>query len=77
MILPKVMPFYFILGFAVGILYIYTTYTPPRVIWHHPSPENAGRVVYQDKENHCYRYLTEEVKCPDADNVDHPVIIGK
>lgn len=72
----KVVPFYFILGFAVSILYIYATYTPPHIIWHHPTPSNMGKVVYQDKANNCYRYLSEEVKCPDSDSVDHPMLIG-
>lgn len=72
----KLVPFYFILGFSLGILYIYSTYTPARIIWHHPTPENAGKVIYEDKDNKCYKYLAEEVKCPGAGDIDHPVIIG-
>jgi len=56
---------YFIIGFAIGILYIYVTHEPPRVIWHHNgSISKNNKIVYKDNQNHCYRYLAEEVKCP-------------
>lgn len=75
----QIIPFYFILGFALGILAIYVTFTPPQIIWHHPSPSKRGKIVYEDKDKQCYRYLAEEVKCPmdtGEQVVDHPMIIG-
>ncbi len=74
--LNKIIPLYFFVGFGLGILYVYLTQPKPRIIVKHPTPDNAGRVVYMDKQENCYKYLAEEVKCPsDGSAVGHPIVI--
>lgn len=62
--LEKISPFYFILAFAIGLLYCYISNPKPDVVMKFPSPYNAGKVVYKDKDNSCYKYLAEKVSCP-------------
>lgn len=80
---------YFIIGFAIGILYVYVTHEPPRVIWHHSGSTNDGsKIIYKDNKNKCYRYLAENIQCPSdiantlghnnitPTSIEHPLIIG-
>ncbi len=74
--LSKIIPLYFFIGFGLGILYVYLTQPKPRIIVKHPTPDNAGKVVYMDNQENCYKYLAEEVKCPhDGSAVVHPIVI--
>ncbi len=67
-----------IIGFAIGIFYVYISIPKPKIIIKHPTPDNAGKVVYHDKEQNCYKYMAEEIKCPTDPNlaVNHPIVLG-
>lgn len=40
--------------------------------------KNMGKLVYEDKDNNCYRHVIENIKCPNSNIlIDHPVIYGK
>ena len=54
----------FLIAFAVGMLYVYVFVPPPNVVLKYPSPFNAGKVVYKDQTENCYRYKSQPVKCP-------------
>jgi len=62
--------FYFVVAFSVGMLVVYLSTPPPEVIIKFPSPYNAGKIVYTDKADTCYKYTAEDVSCP----FDHSVI---
>ena len=76
--LNKINPLAFLLAFSIGILYVYATQPSPKIIIKHPTPQNAGKIIYEDKANNCYKYLAEEVQCPDDSNmiVNHPLVLG-
>lgn len=57
-------PFYFFVAFSLGILFVYISTPPPEVVLKFPSPYNAGKVLYKDKANSCYRYKAVDVACP-------------
>ena len=73
----KIKPLYFFLAFCVGIFICYVTETPKKIIMRHPTPENAGKVTYQDDDDSCYKYMAKEVKCPDDKGLilEHPLSI--
>ena len=60
-------PFYFLLALFIGMLIVYTTVPAPDVIIMFPTPENAGKIVYQDATNSCYKYIANPVECPSND----------
>ena len=62
--LSKIHPLYFIMAFAVGLLFCYLTHPKPDVIVKFPSPYNAGQIVYKDSEDACYKYKADKVSCP-------------
>lgn len=78
MFFEKINPFYFFLAFAVGLFYCYITNPKPEIIMKFPSPQNAGKIVYHDKENNCYKYKAEKVSCPTDKNAvrDQPIQEG-
>jgi len=57
-------PFWFLLSLGVGLLYVYLTTRTPEIIIKYPTPENAGKVVYRDTNEVCYKYRAEKVSCP-------------
>lgn len=67
----------FLLGFALGMLYVYATQPVPKIIIKHPTPKNVGKVVYHDNNEKCYKYMADEIQCPDSDQiVNHPVVMS-
>lgn len=67
----------FLIGFALGMLYVYTMQPIPKIIIKHPTPKNVGKVIYHDTNDKCYKYLSEEIKCPDNGLVmNHPIVMS-
>lgn len=59
----KINAFFFILAFSFGIFWVYIVTPPQEIVVKFPSPYNAGKVMYQDKSDNCYKYKAEEVPC--------------
>lgn len=62
--LSKIHPIYFIISFAIGLLYCYIAHPKPDVVVKFPSPYNAGQVLYKNDDDTCYRYKADKVACP-------------
>jgi hypothetical protein len=73
----KIDTVYFLLGFAFGIFLVYINQPEKKIIIKHPTPENAGKIIYQDEDDSCYKYHAQEVKCPADINkiLEHPLNI--
>ena len=39
-------------------------YSTPEVIIKYPTPENADDLIFEDDSDNCYKFKTQEVKCP-------------
>lgn len=57
-------PLYFFIALFIGLFYTYLTTPMPEVIIKYPTPENAGKIIYKDKADVCYKYVAKEVSCP-------------
>jgi hypothetical protein len=57
-------PVYFIGAFVIGLVYMYLTRSTPRTIIKYPTPDNAGRVIYRDDADVCYKYKVTPIQCP-------------
>lgn len=58
----------FIISLAIGIFVTYITTEPTRSIVVYPNPDNIDKILYKDKADNCFKFETEEVKCPDDNN---------
>lgn len=57
----KLVPF--VIGVVTGVIAILCIKPEKDVIFKYPNPENAGKVVYKDKNGVCYKYSSKEVDC--------------
>ena len=53
MIFDKIQPLYFLIAFALGLLYCYISKPKPNVVIKFPSPSNVGKITYK---NECILY---------------------
>ena len=60
----KLNKFYFFISLVIGLLFAYLFTPQPDVIIRYPTPENAGKIIYQDSNEVCYKYIANEVQCP-------------
>jgi hypothetical protein len=58
--------FYFVLAFGIGIFLSYIFAPEPRIIVQYPTPDNAGKITYQDDAGVCYKYraVSTSTQCP-------------
>ena len=70
-------PTVFIIAFIIAIGVVYFLHPEPVKVYKFPTPENAGKLTYQDESKNCYKYEASEVKCPSDPNLilEHPLII--
>ena len=57
-------PYLFLLSLFFGLFVVYIFSTQKQVIMAYPTPDNEDKNIYIDKNNSCYKYKSEEVKCP-------------
>jgi hypothetical protein len=67
----------FIVAFLIAVVVVYIMHPEPTIITRFPSPDNAGKLTYQDENKNCYKYEANQVKCPSDPNLilEHPLII--
>ena len=53
----------FIAGIIIGYIIFSNYKMETRSIYQYPHPENVHERVYKDKNNVCYSYTAQEVKC--------------
>lgn len=52
-----------LIGLVIGIIGILFVKPTQNVIYKYPTPENAGKIVYKDKNDVCYVYKAQQVDC--------------
>ena len=55
-------PFWFLLSFSIGILYVYVSVPKKTIVERHPSPFNKD-LKFKDANGLCYKYAHEKVDC--------------
>ena len=64
--------FPFLCGLAVGIFVVYILKPAPMVIQKTPNLENAGTLVYKDRNGTCFTYTANEVNCDKVEDKIKP-----
>ena len=55
----------FFIAFSIGIFLTYIYSPPKKIVIKWPTPENAGKIIYKDHADTCYKYKANEIPCPD------------
>ena len=53
----------FLIGLFFGMFFVYVLKPSPTVIYKYPTMDNAGKVVYQDRNGVCFKYHADTVDC--------------
>lgn len=53
----------FIVALAIGLLYVYMATPHRRVVIRQPTPENAGKITYEDEHSNCFVLDAKKVPC--------------
>jgi hypothetical protein len=53
----------FLIGIFTGIFFIYVLKPTATVIYKYPNMDNAGKIVYQDRNGVCFKYHSDKVDC--------------
>jgi|TARA_B100000242_G_scaffold294307_1_gene276229 hypothetical protein len=61
---------WFFLSLAVGLFIVYCSTPTPEVIIKYPTPENADDLIFEDDSDNCYKFKTQEVKCPTKNKIN-------
>ena len=56
-------PYVFFISLCVGIFLVYIFSSQPEIILKFPTPDTENDLIYQDKNDVCYKYKSKEVKC--------------
>ena len=64
MVFQYIEPLYFLIAFGIGIFISYILAPEPQIVIQYPTPENAGKIIYQDDAGVCYKYRKVDVQCP-------------
>ena len=62
-IINNIQFFPFLMSFAIGIFIVYILKPSPIIIMKYPNLENAGKLIYKDRNGTCFMYETKEVDC--------------
>ena len=62
----------FLIGIALGIAGFYFVKPQEMVVYKYPTPDNAGKVSYKDKNGVCYSYTAKEVGCDKHEGTIRP-----
>lgn len=55
----------FFIALAIGLFFTYIFAPKKKMIIKWPTPENAGKLIYKDFSDLCYKYNANEIPCPD------------
>lgn len=55
--------FPFILGLFIGMFLVYVLKPSAVVVYKYPTLDNAGKVVYKDRNDVCFKYHADTVDC--------------
>jgi len=54
----------FLVSFAIGMFFVYSTFDDRRKIYVYPTPDNVEHVLYKDVADQCFSFRQKRVACP-------------
>ena len=68
-ILDKIDTFWFLISLCIGLLVVYCSTPTPDIIIKYPTPFNAHSLVFKDDSDNCYKFNTQEIRCPRQEEI--------
>lgn len=59
-----IIPQYFFIALIIGLIVTYFSVPEYTDVIKYPTPENAGKIIYKDHADVCYKYKANETNCP-------------
>lgn len=56
-------PYVFFISLCIGLFFVYIFSSQPEIIMKYPTPDTENDLIYQDKNDVCYKYKSKEVQC--------------
>ena len=53
----------FLVGLCFGMFFVYVLKPSPVVIYKYPTVDNAGKIIYKDRNGVCFKYHAETTDC--------------
>lgn len=54
----------FIIALSIGLFLSYALNPKANTIYVYPNPDTEDKILYKDKSDTCYKFVSKEVKCP-------------
>ena len=54
----------FFISLTIGLFMTYLFTPPPKIFYKYPTPDTVDDLVYRDTVNNCFKYSSNQVKCP-------------
>lgn len=51
------------IGLIIGLIIVFCIKPTKNIVHKYPTPENAGKLTYKDKNGVCYKYTAKQVEC--------------
>jgi hypothetical protein len=59
----------FLISLAVGLFVVYILGPEENVMYIYPTPKNVRNMLFKDKTDECFKYISKEVECPADDSL--------
>lgn len=59
----------FLISLFVGLFLNYISLDPPKIVYIYPTPDNHDKIQYKDSSNTCFSIKSEEVLCPENNQI--------
>jgi len=76
-LIDKIIPIVFFISLFIGLFLTYITSPDPDIIIKYPTPETCHTVIYKDDADNCYKFISNNVKCPKNKNIIKEIPIQK
>ena len=54
----------FLVSLAIGLFLVYILGPEEKIVYIYPTPKNVHKMLFKDKTDECFKYISNEVECP-------------
>ena len=54
----------FLISLSIGLVFVYLSSSPHKIVYVYPTPNNLKQVEYIDKADNCFQFEMNKTQCP-------------